>query len=98
MRSSSLFDTLFRIVFILYCVEAGVFLAMAPWKEVWERVLLEIPSLPVRQILMHPVSRSAVTGFGLIHLVWGAHDLEDWLLRRKTRAAAPPPTQEVVPE
>jgi len=67
---------LFRILFILYCVEAGVFLAFVPWSPLWERHLLEMPWIGVRALGLHPLWRSALTGFGLVHLVWAVHDLE----------------------
>lgn len=66
----------FRILFILYCVEAGVFLAFVPWSTLWERHLLEIPWVGVRAFGLHPLWRSVLSGFGLVHLVWGVHDLE----------------------
>jgi hypothetical protein len=82
MRSSFLF----RILFILYCVEAGTFLVLAPWSTVWDRTLIQIPFDLLRMAALHPLSRAAVTGFGLIHLVWGAHDLDELIFRRKLRA------------
>jgi hypothetical protein len=82
MRSSSLF----RILFILYCIEAGTFLVLAPWSPVWDRTLIQIPNEILRAVFLHPYLRAAVTGFGLIHLVWGAHDLDDLIFRRRLRA------------
>ena len=82
MRSS----LLFRILFILYCVEAGTFLVLAPWSAVWDRTVVQIPLDLLRAAGLHPVFRAAVTGFGLIHLVWGAHDLDELIFRRKVRA------------
>jgi hypothetical protein len=82
MRSS----LLFRILFILYCVEAGTFLVLAPWSAVWDRTLIQVPLDLLRTAALHPVFRAAVTGFGLIHLVWGAHDLDELIFRRKVRA------------
>jgi len=82
MRSSSLF----RILFILYCIEAGTFLVLAPWSPVWDRLMIQLPSEILRTFGLYPVARAAVTGFGLIHLVWGAHDLDDLLFRRRVRA------------
>ncbi|MFL6195423.1 MAG: hypothetical protein ACJ75H_14700 [Thermoanaerobaculia bacterium] len=82
MRSSSLF----RILFILYCIEAGTFLALAPWSPVWDRTLVQIASDLLRDAVLHPVFRAAVTGFGLIHLVWGAHDLDELIFRRRVSA------------
>jgi hypothetical protein len=82
MRSSSLF----RILFILYCIEAGTFLVLAPWSPVWDRTLMQIPNEILRAMALHPFLRAGVTGFGLIHLVWGAHDLDDLIFRRRLRA------------
>jgi hypothetical protein len=82
MRSSSLF----RILFILYCIEAGTFLVLAPWSPVWDRLMIQLPGEILRAFGLYPVARAAVTGFGLIHLVWGAHDLDDLLFRRRVRA------------
>jgi hypothetical protein len=82
MRSSFLF----RILFILYCVEAGTFLVLAPWSTVWDRTLIQISFDLLRTAALHPLARAAVTGFGLIHLVWGAHDLDELIFRRKLRA------------
>ena len=82
MRSSSLF----RILFILYCIEAGTFLVLAPWSPVWDRTLIQLPSELLRGIGLHPFLRAAMTGFGLIHIVWGAHDLDDLIFRRRLRA------------
>ena len=82
MRSS----LLYRILFILYCVEAGTFLVLAPWSAVWDRTLIQVSIDLLRTASLHPVVRAAVTGFGLIHLVWGAHDLDELIFRRKLRA------------
>jgi hypothetical protein len=82
MRSSSLF----RILFILYCIEAGTFLVLAPWSPVWDRMLVQASSQMVRAFGLYPFVRAAVTGFGLVHLVWGAHDLDDLIFRRRVRA------------
>jgi len=83
MRSSPLF----RILFILYCIEAGTFLVLAPWSPVWDRTLIQIPNEILRAVALHPFLRAAVTGFGLIHLVWGAHDLDSLLFRQPLHAS-----------
>ncbi|MDH3404153.1 MAG: hypothetical protein OES32_14935 [Acidobacteriota bacterium] len=77
----------FQILFILYCVEAGIFLAFVPWSPLWERHLLAFPLLRLRAFGLHPLLRSAISGFGLVHLIWGVHDLE--LLLARWRAARP---------
>jgi hypothetical protein len=81
-------DVMFRILFILYCFEAGLFLVAAPWFTVWARTLGQLPLGPLYAVTVHPVFRGAVSGFGLVHFVWGAHDLHDLLTRRRRNAGA----------
>ncbi|MDX1501952.1 MAG: hypothetical protein R3325_06275 [Thermoanaerobaculia bacterium] len=73
----------FRLLFILYCVEVGVFLVLVPWSANWDRALIQLPTAWLRGLLLHSAFRGAITGFGLIHLIWGAHDLETLLARWK---------------
>lgn len=75
--------TLTRFLFILYCIDAGVLLLLAPWSLTWDRLALELPLGLLRGLFLHPVARGAVSGFGLVHLVWGAHDLDALLARRR---------------
>lgn len=67
------------LLFIVYCAEAGVFLVMAPWSPSWERLIAYVPIESLYMLLVLPAVRGAVSGFGLVHLVWGAHDLQSWL-------------------
>ena len=76
-------DQVFRLLFIVYCIEAGVFLLLAPWGPMWERTLAHLPLGPLGPALLHPAFRGAVTGFGLVHLVWGANDLQAFLASRR---------------
>lgn len=72
-----------RVLFVLYCIEAGVLLLLAPWSPSWDRAVTQIPNFSAQAVLFHGAFRGAVSGFGLVHLVWGAHDLDEWLARRK---------------
>ncbi|MDH3745479.1 MAG: hypothetical protein OES47_10310 [Acidobacteriota bacterium] len=83
------FSSLGRLLFVFYCVEAGSFLLLAPWSMVWDRTLAEISLGAFYSFLAHPAARGAVSGFGLVHLVWAAHDLDLWLkLRIEARKSA----------
>lgn len=79
-------STFLTLLFVLYCAEAGVLLIFAPWSPVWDRTMIQIPLPLLRNLMLHPVMRGAVSGFGLVHLVLGAHDLHALLTRRKLRA------------
>jgi len=76
------FHALLRVFFIIYCTEAGFFLLFGPWSPGWDRTVLLIPAPAVRHVFLHPLLRSAVSGFGLVHLVWSMHDLIDSVIRR----------------
>ncbi|MEE9561802.1 MAG: hypothetical protein V3W50_01900 [Thermoanaerobaculia bacterium] len=78
-----------RILFILYCVEAGALFVLAPWSGGWERAVVQLPWLPVRDLLLNTLVRSAVSGFGFLHLVWAAHDLDLLFSRRKVPGVLP---------
>lgn len=87
-RPSGLLRLLPRLLFafyILYCVEAGVFLAWVPWTGFWERTFMALSWPTLGQWMLDPWMRGAVTGFGVVHLVWGIHDLERWLTRGARR-------------
>ncbi len=77
-----------HLLFVLYCIEAGVFLTLLPWREGWQSLLTTFPVPSLRAVLTLPVARGAITGFGLIHLVWGAHDLRT-LFRGRRREGGP---------
>jgi hypothetical protein len=80
--------TMIRLLFIIYCFEAGLLLTVAPWLPVWDRTVMQISLTALRNLFLQPALRGAVTGFGLIHVVWGLHDLKALLTRRSPDAGA----------
>ena len=76
---------LIGFLFILYCVEVGTFLVILPWSPYWDRLASALPMVELQLGAMRPWVRGVVTGFGLLHLVWGAHDLDAWLVSRRRR-------------
>ena len=51
-------DALFRGVFLVYCVEAGLFLLLSPWFEAWNHAALLLPFGALRELLRSGVRRS----------------------------------------
>jgi len=84
------FDSIYRVLFLIYCVEAGLFLVFAPWTASWEQVVLLLPFPMLRSVLTASGVRGLVTGFGLVHFVWVAHDLDRWIRGDSRRHAALP--------
>lgn len=65
--------TLLQGLFILYCVEIGILLLILPWGPAWDRQIVALPF--AGDFLLNPWIRSSLSAFGVIHLVWGIHDL-----------------------
>lgn len=80
-----------RVLFFVYCIEVGVFLVLAPWSSSWDRALLALPLPGSYEMWLHPLVRSLASAFGLLHLIWGAHDLDQYLGRRARQLKAPEP-------
>jgi hypothetical protein len=76
-------DALFRTLFLVYCVEAGLFLVLAPWSSSWDRIALQLPFAVLRALFAAQWFRGLLTGFGMVHLLWVAHDAD--LSLRKPR-------------
>ena len=90
MRWGAAWSSLVRLLFVIYCVEAGLFLVIAPWLEFWDLLVARsaLSQAHLGPFLLLPWVRGAVSGFGLVHLIWGVHDLERLLLRPR-RSEAP---------
>lgn len=83
-------DLFSRILFIIYCLEAGAVLLLVPWGHGWERMMFRIPFETLRDITLQPFFRSLVSAFGLVHLIWATHDLD--LLLQHWRSREHPPS------
>ncbi len=79
-------DLLSRILFIIYCVEAGAVFFLVPWGPSWDRTIVQIPFVTWRAVLLHPGFRSLVSAFGVLHLVWAVNDLDLLLTHWRSRA------------
>jgi hypothetical protein len=68
-----------RLVFVLYCLEAGLFLALIPWREAWTLLVDQFAIDSLRPYLRSSFVRALICGFGVVHLLWALHDLHDLL-------------------
>jgi len=71
-------DLIFRFAFLFYCTTVGVIFVWLPWTSGWSVIVSHVPLLG-SGLLESPLLRGSLSGFGLIHLIWVANDLEDLL-------------------
>jgi hypothetical protein len=81
-----------RALFVVYVLEAGAFLTLAPWSRYWNlRVVARSPG-SAQALLASSYFRSFLLGLGVIHLWAAASEIERW--RREPRVAVSPRTPE----
>lgn len=63
------------VVFILFCLEIGVFLVVLPWSDIWDRngLLFLVPNL--RAYLLSGYARGALSGLGVVNIWVGLSDI-----------------------
>jgi hypothetical protein len=71
-------DGFLRLLFVLYCLEAGAFLTVAPWLAGWDHLSATLPFPALQTLLASNVARAACSGFGVVHLLWALHDIVTW--------------------
>jgi hypothetical protein len=84
-------DRQWFVLYVVVCLEVGLFLSLVPWSTVWERnfFLQAYPSL--RPVLLAPAMRGAVAGLGLANIYVAVSEV--WNRRRplpSTTTANPP--------
>jgi len=87
-------DRQWFVLYVLVCLEVGIFLLLVPWSAIWERnyFLQAYPSL--RPIVLAPSFRGAVAGLGLANVYLGLREL---VQRRRRRGAPGVPASEEGP-
>ena len=71
-----------RLIQFISSLMVGVTLALAPWTPLWENHPALATSLSLREVLLAPWFRGAVSGLGLVNLAAAALDLTHLLFRR----------------
>lgn len=71
-----------RLIQFVSSLMVGVTLVLAPWTSLWENHPALAASSALREVLLAPWFRGAVTGLGLVNLAAAALDLTHLLFRR----------------
>jgi hypothetical protein len=59
------------IIFVVFCIQLGLLLAVLPWKPVWTDNSLVAGMPGLRAVLQHNFVRGLVTGLGLVDIWLG---------------------------
>jgi len=72
-------------LYVLICIEVGIFLLLVPWSAIWERnyFLQTYPGLGV--VILDPMFRGAVSGLGVANIYLG---LNEFMGRRTSSSIA----------
>ena len=81
-------EVVVRLIQFVSSLMVGATLVLAPWTPLWENhpALAAAPGL--RDLLLAPWFRGAVTGLGLVNLAAAALDLTKLLVRRRSDRGA----------
>jgi len=63
------------VIYVLYCLEVGIFLLVYPWMRLWDQNFLLQYSSYLRVVLLNDFVRGAVSGLGIANLILGAWDV-----------------------
>ncbi len=74
-----------------------MFLLMVPWSPAWDRTIAQLPAPMLVSALQESFTRAALAGFGMVHLIWGIHDLDALWPRGRSKAEVAPGVDAKVP-
>jgi hypothetical protein len=60
---------IFLMVEVLFCLEIGIILTVAPWTSFWTNNSLLAGYPMLRQLILHPFVRGVVSGIGVTDIV-----------------------------
>ncbi len=63
------------VIYVLYCLEVGIFLLVYPWMRLWDQNFLLQYSAYLRVVLLNDFCRGAVSGLGIANLILGAWEV-----------------------
>jgi hypothetical protein len=73
-------DRQWFVLYVVVCIEVGIFLTLVPWSAIWERNYFLDAYPPLRAILLVPAVRGAVAGLGIANIYMG---LKEVVTRRR---------------
>ena len=75
-----------RLVLVVFFLEVGLVLTLAPWSAYWDRNYFAETMPAVHALITNNYIRGAVTGLGLVNICAAVADLVGMFLARKSAA------------
>ena len=66
---------LLKIIYILYSIEAGMFLLLLPWMSFWDTNYLTYLYPQILPVITNPFFKGAVLGLGIVNLMTGINEI-----------------------
>ena len=76
-----------RLVLVMFFIEVGLVLTLAPWSAYWDRNYFAETLPLVHALMTNNFVRGAVTGLGLVNIGAAIADLVGIFLNRKSASA-----------
>ena len=73
-----------RLVLVVFFLEVGLVLTLAPWSAYWDRNYFAETLPIVHELITNNFVRGAVTGLGLVNICAAVADLVGMFLNRKS--------------
>ena len=66
---------LLKIIYILYSIEAGVFLLWLPWMSFWDTNYLTYLYPQILPVITNPFFKGGILGLGIVNLMIGIYEV-----------------------
>jgi hypothetical protein len=74
-----------RLVLVIFFLEVGLVLTLAPWSAYWDRNYFAETMPAVRSFITNNYVRGGITGLGLVNICAAVADLVSLFVSRRTR-------------
>jgi hypothetical protein len=64
-----------QVVYILYCLEVGIFLLFLPWMSLWDTNYIVYLYPKLRPIVANPYVKGGVLGLGIVNILIGIQEI-----------------------
>jgi len=74
-ESSQTSVRIFKVIYILFSIEAGIFLLWLPWLSIWDTNYLTYIYPQILPIITNSYFKGAVLGLGIVNIMIGIHEI-----------------------